>query len=385
MKKVLICMVVLAVLVTMAFTGVACKAATTTTTAAAETTVAAETTAAETTAAPAKARVIGYYMDAADDYYKAGFQVFEALAKVQGWEINSVVGQGTAPEQLSAVQNFITQKVDAIVVVQNSPQTTSECLKLALAAKIPYFGLTQTSPNEPGLIAFSSFDWVADGKLAGVSAMAHNAKKVIVIEGKLGQGAAGGQTDGFLQAYKEAGKDIGDIQNNVGVVGGGKDLQVVFWGSGGWFADPAKKAVQDAITALGPNGFDGAYVENDEMMTGALQAMQEAGLDTSKYWLGASNGKEKSWDWVEKGTTTMDVNQPPTLEADILFQQVSAFLDGKSFKKAIFCPLLPFEKSNMDRNKMVPWILADYMTKRTANAFVWDINDPSFVSNPFYN
>jgi ABC-type sugar transport system substrate-binding protein len=392
MKKALICLIVVAVLVTMAFTGVACKATTAETTAAATTaaattaaaTTAAATTAAAETTAAAKAKVIGYYMDAADDYYKAGFQVFEALGKEKGWEIISVVGQGTAPEQLSAVQNFITQKVDAIVVVQNSPQTTSECLKLALAANIPYFGLTQTSPNEPGLVAFSSFDWVADGKLAGVSAIAHNVKKVIVIEGKLGQGAAGGQTNGFFSAYKEAGKDIGDILNNVGVVGGGADLQAVFWGSGGWFADPAKKAMQDAITALGPNGFDGAYVENDEMMTGALQAMQEAGLDTSKYWLGASNGKEKSWDWVEKGITTMDVNQPPTLEADILFQQVSANFDGKEFKKGIFCPLKAFDKTNMDRNSMVPWILADYMAKRAANAFIWDINDPSFIANPDY-
>jgi len=389
MKKILIWLVVGAVLVAMSLTGVACSATTTTetTAAAAETTAVAATTAAaaETTAAPAtQAKTIGYYMDAADDYYKAGFQVFQSLGTALGWQINSVVGQGTAPEQLSNVQNFITQKVDAIVVVQNSPETTSECLKLALAAKIPYFGLTQTSPNEPGLVGFSSFDWVADGKLAGVSAIAHNVKKVIIIEGKLGQGAAGGQTNGFLTAYKDAGKDIGNLLDNVGVVGGGNDLKVVFWGSGGWFADPAKKAMQDAITALGPNGFDGAYVENDEMMTGVLQAMQEAGLDTSKYWLGSSNGKEKSWDWVEKGTTTMDVNQPPTLEADILFQQVSANFDGKTFKKGIFCPLLAFEKSNMDRSKMVPWVLADYLAKRKANAFVWDITDPSFVANPDY-
>jgi ABC-type sugar transport system substrate-binding protein len=362
---------VAAVLVTVAFTGVACKAATTTTTAAA------------TTAAPT-AKVIGYYMDAADDYYKAGFQVFQSLGTALGWQINGIVGQGTAPEQLSNVQNFITQKVDAIVVIQNSPQTTSECLKLALAANIPYFGLTQTSPNEPGLVGFSSFDWVQDGRLAGQSAIAHNVKKVIVIEGKLGQGAAGGQTNGFLTAYVEAGKDIGDLINNVGVVGGGADLQVVFWGSGGWFADPAKKAMQDAITALGPDGFDGAYVENDEMMTGVLQAMQEAGVDSSKYWMGASNGKEKSWDWVEKGTTTMDVNQPPTLEADILFQQISAYFDGKTFKKGIFCPLKAFEKSNMDRNKMVPWVLADYLAKREANSFIWDINDASFIANPDY-
>src|SRR3984893_10288066 len=74
-----------------------------------------------------------------------------------------------------------------------------------------------------------------------------------------------------LQAYKKAGKDIGNLLDSVGVRGaGGKDLQVVFWGSGGWFADPAKKVMQDAITSLGQDGFDSAYVENDEMMTGAL-------------------------------------------------------------------------------------------------------------------
>ena len=206
-----------------------------------------------------------------------------------------------------------------------------------------------------------------------------------MIEGKLGQGTAAGQTQGFLQAYKKAGKDIGNLLDSVGVKGaGGKDLQVVFWGSGGWFADPAKKVMQDAITALGPDGFDGAYVQNDEMMTGALQAMQEAGLDPSKYWLGASNGKEKSWDWVAKGLTTMDVNQCPTLEADIAFQQITAYFAGKPYKKAVFVNFLPFEKENLDRSKLIPWFLDDYMTKRAANAFKYDINDPVFRENPAY-
>ncbi|TFG58904.1 MAG: sugar ABC transporter substrate-binding protein, partial [Spirochaetales bacterium] len=191
----------------------------------------------------AKAKVIGYYMDAADDYYKAGFQVFKALATEQGWKVLDVVGQGTAPEQLAAVENFITQRVDALVVVQNSPQTTSECIKKAKAANIAYFALTHNPPNEPGLTGFSGFDWVLDGKLAGQSAVKHGAKRLIIIEGKLGQGTAAGQTQGFLEAYKEAGKDIGSLLANVGVKGaGGADLKVVFWGSGGWFADPAKKA-----------------------------------------------------------------------------------------------------------------------------------------------
>lgn len=333
----------------------------------------------------AQSKVVGYYMDASDDYYKAGFMVFKALAVKEGWEVRDVVGQGTAPEQLDAVQNFITQKVDALVVVQNSPQTTSECLKLAKDANIPYFAVTHNPPNEPGLTGFSGFDWVYDGELAGQSAIKYKAKKIIMIEGKLGQGTAAGQTQGFLQAYKKAGKDIGNLLDNVGVKGaGGKDLTIVFWGSGGWFADPAKKVMQDAITSLGPTGFDGAYVQNDEMMTGALQAMQEAGLDTSKYWLGASNGKEKSWIWVQKGQTTMDVNQCPTLECDIAFQMVKAKFEGKPFKKAVFVQLLPFDKSTLNFSKMIPWVTSDYLEARAKKAFKYDIADPVFKENTSY-
>ena len=337
------------------------------------------------TGAQAAGKVIGYYMDASDDFYKAGFEVFKTLAEREGWTVLDVVGQGTAPEQIAAVENFITQGVDALLVVQNSPETTSRTLKLAKDAGIPEFHLTHNPPNEPGLAGFAGYDWVYIGKLAGESAMKHNVKKVIMIEGKLGQGTAAGQTQGFLESYKDAGKDIGNLADNVGVKGaGGKDLQVVFWGSGGWFADPAKKVMQDAITSLGPDGFDGAYVENDEMMAGALQAMQEAGLDPSKYWLGASNGKEKSWKWVQDGTTTMDVNETATLEADIAYQQIKAYFEGKPYKKAVFVSVIPFNKSNINVDKLVPFFHDDYMKKRDAGAFIYDINDPSFREQPGY-
>src|ERR1700693_5949758 len=137
-------------------------------------------------AAEGKAKVIGYYMDASDDYYKAGFQVCKALATKAGWQVQDVVGQGTAPEQIAAVENFITQGVDALVVVQNSPATTSECLKKAHAAGIPEFHLTHNPPNEPGLAGFAGFDWVYDGELAGESAMEQHVKQGITREGKRG-------------------------------------------------------------------------------------------------------------------------------------------------------------------------------------------------------
>jgi hypothetical protein len=48
-----------------------------------------------------------------------------------------------------------------------------------------------------------------------------------MIEGKLGQGRASGQSEGFIKAYKDAGLDIGNLGDSVSVKGaGGKDLQV---------------------------------------------------------------------------------------------------------------------------------------------------------------
>jgi ABC-type sugar transport system substrate-binding protein len=337
------------------------------------------------TGAQAADKTIGYYMDASDDFYKAGFEVFKTLAEREGWTVLDVVGQGTAPEQISAVENFLTQGVDALLVVQNSPETTSQTLKLASDAGVPEFHLTHNPPNEPGLGGFAGYDWVYIGELAGKSAMDAGVKKLIMIEGKLGQGTASGQTEGFLKSYNEAGKDIGNLADNVGVKGaGGEDLTVVFWGSGGWFADPAKKVMQDAITSLGPDGFDGAYVHNDEMMAGVLQAMEEAGLNPSDYWLGSSNGKEKSWTWVQDGTTTMDVNETATLEADIAYQQIKAYFAGEPYKKAVFVSVIPFTKADINVDNLVPFFHDDYMAKRDAGAFVYDINDPSFRENPGY-
>ena len=126
---------------------------------------------------------------------------------------------------------------------------------------------------------------------------------------------------------------------------GGKDLEIVLWASGNWMADPAKKIMADAITALGRDGWDGAYVQNDEMMDGVIQAIQEQGLNPSDYWLGASNGKEKSWTWVKDGTTTMDVNQTAALEGDVVYQQVKAYFAGESYRKYIHPYLTPFSRT----------------------------------------
>ncbi len=215
------------------------------------------------------------------------------------------------------------------------------------------------------------------GVYAGEDALAHGVKKLINIEGKLGQGTASAQSLGFLKAYEDAGKDIGGTAEEVATdkTSGGADLEIVQWASGDWWADPAKKAMADAITALGPDGWDGAYVQNDEMMDGAIQAIEEAGLDPGDYWLGSSNGKEKSWKWVEDGKETMDVNQTPSLEGDLMYQVVLNYLKTGE-PKYLVPSVIPYNTDNVTSLTLIPYEHTAYAEMK--DQIVTDINSGEF-------
>jgi len=350
----------------------------------------------EATTATVEKKSIGFYSDAADDYYKVLVETFTTLAAQDpecNWEVTSVVGSSTAAEQLAAVENFITSGMDAICVIQNNADTTSECIAKAKEAGIPYFGACHNFSqveNAKDAAGSCCYDFVQAGVYAGEDALSRGVKNVIMIEGVLGQGSAGAQSLGFIQAYEDAGKDIGaqtatEYATNKPVNGGGADLNIVLWASGNWMADPAKKIMTDAITSLGADGWDGAYVQNDEMMDGVIQAITEAGLNPSDYWLGASNGKEKSWTWVADGTTKMDVNQTAALEGDVVYQQVKAYFAGETYRKYIHPYLTPFNTEDIASKSLIPFSdVTEYITQRTAGKFVYDINDPKFVDNAGY-
>jgi ABC-type sugar transport system substrate-binding protein len=310
----------------------------------------------------AKSITVGYFKAAADDYYKAGWDVFNALAVKEGWEVYEIMGDGTDAKMLAAIEDFITQKVDAIVCVQTTSASGAEVAKKAKEADIPFFSLT----HQPDAIAgfeptgASCYDWIQTGIYAGDSALEYGAEKIIMIEGVQGQGTAAGQTIGFLQSYEDAGQAV----------------EVVFTGYGNWFAQGALKAMDEALAAVGPDGFDGVYVHNDEMLDGVLQAIENAGLDSSNYWMGSSNGKEKSWVWVADGKVTMDVNQTASLEADLVFQMIQAEFAGTEYKHYVYSMLKPFTKDNMDN--LVPYGLDAYMKGREEGAFTYELKDPVF-------
>jgi len=351
-------------------------------------------------ASPEK-KTVGFYADNVDSYYVAISDVLKALAEADpevDWEINVVTGTGSAAEQLNAVQNFIQTGYDAIAVIQNNVETTSECIQLCEDAGVPYIGLTHSfasAPNATDALAFIGYDFVQEGLYAGEDAYKWGAKKVVNIEGVLGQGTAGAQSYGFILGYTNAGADIGDwkdaqewaAQKNSGMAGG-EGLQL-YWTSGGWMKDAAKTQMANIITELGPTGFDGVYAQNNPMLEGVVEAMEEAGLDTKDYWIGSGNGREISWNWVREGVTDMDVNQSALLEGEALYQILKAHFAGEEHRKYIHPYFNYYHTGNIEEiwDTLIPFTDVEaYLTKRAAGDIVYDINNTEYFKDvPEFN
>jgi ABC-type sugar transport system substrate-binding protein len=355
----------------------------------------------EPAAEEAGPKTIGLYADAADSYYQ---QVNDVLSRASAadpetdWTVDFKVGQSTAEEQLKAVEDFISAGYDAIVVIQNNPNTTNECIEKSNAAGIPYFGAAHyfgDVPNAEASAGSVNYDFVLGGYLAGEDALARGVKKAIIIEGVLGQGSASAQSLGFLQAYEDAGKSLGGktaeeiatTKPPVSQLDGTQEIEIVFWASGNWMADPAQKAMTDAITSLGKDGFDGVYVQNNPMCEGVITAMSDAGLTTEGYWIGSMNGREISWDWAQEGKISMDVNQPAAMEGYLLYQMIKAYFKGETYRKHVHPYLTGYTKENVAslRPSLVPATDIDaFMAGVESGAFVTDINDPKFLDIPGY-
>jgi len=340
---------------------------------------------------------IGFYADAADSYYQVMVDTFEACAAVDpecDWTVNYKVGQNTAAEQLQAFEDFVVSEYDAIVVIMNNADTTSECIVKTVDAGIPYFGAAHSFaqvPNAKDAAGSCCYNFLTAGKYSGEDMAQRGAKKIIMIEGVLGQGSASSQTLGFLQAYEEAGISLGNTAQEVAEqkmeadLDGTQEAEVVAWASGGWFSDPAQKAMTDFITSLGPDGFDCVYAQNDPMMEGVLMAMEDAGLNPSDYLLTACNGREISWQWVKDGIIKSDVNQAASLEGETLYQQVKAFFKGEEYRKYVHPYLTSYNVDNINDVSLVPFSDVDaYMAGRAAGDFATDINDPLWTDQAGY-
>lgn len=212
--------------------------------------------------------VVGLVMKSlANEFFKNMLEGAKAHEAKRGDYTLKAVGMQSETDietQINAVESFITEKVDAIVVAPADSRALVPPLKRAMEAGITVVNfdvaLDEKAKQEAGVeLAFVGPDNRAGAKMAGdaLAKKLGEGAKVVIIEGNPGADNATQRKLGFEDAVKEGKLDLIDSR------------------TAHWETEEANSVFANMLTA-NPD-IKGVMAANDSMAVGVVKAIEAAG------------------------------------------------------------------------------------------------------------
>jgi inositol transport system substrate-binding protein len=217
-----------------------------------------------------------------------------AKAKELGVEIHFEDAGGDIGKQLNQIQNFIAQKVNAIIVQPVDSMATPKMTKLVTDAGIPLVYVNRAPAEEtfPKGVVYVGSDENVSGKLEGeaIAKLLNYKGNVVIMMGELSVAATHVRTAGIEK-----------------VVAQHPEMKIVGKQTANWRRTEAIDLMNNWLVS--GTKIDAVAANNDEMAIGAIFALQQAGKDPKKMVIGGIDATRDALAEMEKGTLAVTVFQ----------------------------------------------------------------------------
>src|SRR5512134_1924970 len=173
-----------------------------------------------------------------------------------------------AAKQQSQVEAALTEEIDVLVLDPVDSASAASMVNLAEQQDVPVISYDRLILDSAGVDYYVSFDNVRVGEIQGESLSAKLAEDgspqgpIVKIKGSPTDNNAKLFNEGAQSKFDEAGVEVAQEYDTPD-----------------WSPDKAQQEMEQAITAVGPDGFTGVYAMNDGTAGGAIAAMKAAGID----------------------------------------------------------------------------------------------------------
>jgi inositol transport system substrate-binding protein len=239
-------------------------------------------------------------------------------------------------KQLSQVESFISQKVDAIVVNPVDTAATKKITEAAVKAGIPlvYVNRRPDDLNLPkGVITVASNDLEA-----GQMQMQYLAEKmqgkgdIVILLGDLANNSTTNRTKGVKEVLaKYPGIKIDQEQ------------------TGTWSRDKGMTLVNDWLTQ--GRKFDAIVSNNDEMAIGAAMALKQAGVEKGSVLIAGVDGTPDGLRAVKKGDLAVSVFQDAKGQAVGSIDAAVKMARNEPVEQTVWVPYRLITPENVDQFK----------------------------------
>lgn len=222
--------------------------------------------------------------------------------------------------QLSQVENFISQGVDAIVVNPVDTNSSKPVTDKAKAAKVPIISVNTTFANQNDAACYIG----GDSKQSGILEMEYLAKKmnfkgnVAIMMGKMGHESQRLRTQAFHD-----------------VIAKYPDMKIVAEQTAEWDSAKGMALMQNWLQS--GEEIDVVASNNDEMAIGALKAIEAAGK-LGKITVGGIDATPEGLDYLKSGKLAVTVFQNATAQGQGTIETAVKVAKGENVEKIVIFP-----------------------------------------------
>jgi len=240
-------------------------------------------------------------LGAESDWRTANTASFKETAEELGVNLIFSDAQQKQENQISAMRACIQQGVDVIALPPVVEDGWDAVLTEAQDAGIPVIIVDRSVSADKSLYAAHiGSDMVLEGQRAAdeMNKLLPNGGKIIELSGTTGSGAAVGRAEGFRM----------NLNDNIEII----DSQT------GNFTTAEGKPVMEAFLKKYGDEIDGAFIHNDNMAIGAVEAMKAAGLEPGDIVIVSVDGTRGGFQLMIDGWVQADVECNPLLGPQVM-------------------------------------------------------------------
>ncbi|QAY86867.1 monosaccharide ABC transporter substrate-binding protein, CUT2 family [Pseudomonas arsenicoxydans] len=260
----------------------------------------------------------------------------KAKAYPEGVKLQFEDARSDVVKQLSQVESFISQKVDAIVVNPVDTAATKKITEAAVKAGIPLVYVNRRPDDlklPKGVVTVASNDLEA-----GEMQMQYLADKmggkgdIVILLGDLANNSTTNRTKGVKEVLAKY-----------------PNIKIEQEQTGTWLRDKGMTLVNDWLTQ--GRKFDAVVANNDEMAIGAAMALQQAGVDKGSVLIAGVDGTPDGLNAIKKGSMAVSVFQDAKGQADGSIDTAVRMAKNEPVEQAVWVPYRLITPQNVDTFK----------------------------------
>ena len=256
-------------------------------------------------------------LGAESDWRTANTASFKETAGDLGVRLIFSDAQQKQENQISAMRACIQQGVDVIGLPPVVEDGWEAVLQEAKDANIPVIIVDRSVTADKSLYASHiGSDMYSEGQKSAdeMNKLLPNGGKIVELSGTPGSGAAVGRAEGFRA----------NLNSNIEII----DSQT------GNFTTAEGKPVMEAFLAKYEGEIDGAFIHNDNMAIGAVEAMKAAGVAPGEIAIVSVDGTRGGFQLMIDGWVQADVECNPLLGPQV-YEMALALMNGETIDEEV--------------------------------------------------